>query len=206
MPDLRQAWTELIEAEDYERHMAAVGQAQANAKLLAELFRDHSPAPGASVHFAGAGTGQLFEYFPRETLSAYRVLCTDINPRFLERLKSRTLVETAVDDIEAPKPPGSYDLTIAVLVLEHVDWRRAVAGMCARSGRVFVVIQENPPAPAVRELPGTMAILRDASPHLIPRDELIETFRENGFELTRASSRDVADSKRMVGLDFTRRR
>jgi hypothetical protein len=206
MPDLREAWTQLIEAEDYEQHMAAVGQAQANADLLAELFRDHPPPPGASVHFAGAGTGQLFEYFPPETLAAYGVLCTDINTRFLEKLSSRVRVETSVDDIEAPALAGPYDLTIAVLVLEHVEWERAVAGMCARSGRVFVVTQENPPTPAVRELPGTMSILRQARPHLIAREDLEERFRGEGFELTRVSRRDVPDGKGMLGLDFTRRR
>ena len=40
----RDLWAGHITAEDYERHMAATGQPQANADLLAELFRDSPPA------------------------------------------------------------------------------------------------------------------------------------------------------------------
>jgi hypothetical protein len=61
---LRDLWAGHITADDYERHMAATGQPQANADLLAELFRDVPPAPGARILFAGAGTGQYFDYFP----------------------------------------------------------------------------------------------------------------------------------------------
>ena len=32
-PELRRAWTEIVTADDYERHMAAIGQAQAAAEL-----------------------------------------------------------------------------------------------------------------------------------------------------------------------------
>jgi hypothetical protein len=36
--ELREAWTNLIQAADYEVHMASVGQAQANAKQVEEYF------------------------------------------------------------------------------------------------------------------------------------------------------------------------
>jgi hypothetical protein len=209
MADLRQAWSSHIEAADYEQHMAAVGQAQANADLMAELFRERPPGPGSRVHIAGAGTGQYFDYFPPASLAAYQVLLTDISPKFLAVLRGRTQgmpFAMQVDDIEAPACPGPFDLTIAVLVLEHVSWRSAVEGICARTERAFMVIQEDAPEPVLRTLPGTLAILREARPHLIPRGELIEAFRGHGFVLDRITSRDVPDGKRMAGLDFRRRR
>ena len=58
----RDLWAGHITADDYERQMAATGQPQANGDLLAELFRDVPPAPGSRILFAGAGTGQYFDY------------------------------------------------------------------------------------------------------------------------------------------------
>jgi hypothetical protein len=209
MSDLRHAWSTYIDPSEYEQHMAAVGQAQANADLLAELFRDHPAPPGSRVHIAGAGTGQHFDYFPPATLAPYEMVFTDINPQFLDVLRGRMQglpFTIQVDDIEAPAAGGPYALTIAILVLEHVDWRHAVAEICMRTDRAFLVIQEDPPVLPARTLPGTLAILLEARPHLIPRDALIGALRQEGFELTRVSTRHVPDAKRMTGLDFTRRR
>jgi hypothetical protein len=206
--DLRFAWSVHIEPDDYEAHMASVGQAQANAKLLAELFDDYPPPSGARVHIAGAGTGQYFDYWPPSVLAPYDVLFTDINPIFLLSLTARAQglrCTIRIEDIEEPAVGASFDLTVAILVLEHVDWRRAVSALCARTDRAFVVIQENPPDPPARELRGTMDILRESRPHLIPRAELIAAFQQERFTLTRTSTREVPDGKRMTGLDFTRR-
>ena len=105
----RDLWAGHITADDYERQMAATGQPQANGDLLAELFRDVPPAPGSRILFAGAGTGQYFDYFPPAALGHYRPIFTDLNPRFLDRLAPRFTCQTLVDDIEAPNGPGSAD-------------------------------------------------------------------------------------------------
>ncbi|HTS66109.1 MAG TPA: class I SAM-dependent methyltransferase [Candidatus Acidoferrales bacterium] len=207
MSDLRRAWSALIEADDYERHMAAVGQPQANAALLDELFTGFPPPPGARIHFVGSGTGQYFDYWQPAALSGYHLTFTDINSAYLARLTSRLGAMPAVvqvDDIEAPALNGPFDLAIVILVLEHVDWHRAVAALCDRADRVFVVIQQNPPDLPVLDLPGTMSILRQACPHLIGRAELIEAFRREGLPLVRTSFREVPDRKHMAGLDFMR--
>ena len=68
MRELRDAWSRTITAEDYEAHMAAIGQAQANAALVAEYLQAQPPSRHASVLFAGAGTGQMFEYVSPEIL------------------------------------------------------------------------------------------------------------------------------------------
>jgi hypothetical protein len=192
-------WREDITAEDYERHMAATGQPQANAELLAELFRERPPARGASVWFAGAGTGQIFDDFPLEVLEPYCVTCTDINPTFLRRLAERFPCETAVDDIECPTLAGPFELAIVILVLEHVDWRRAVSGLCGIARRVFVVIQQNPEGLVPQALGGTMSLVRG---QLLREDELIAEFAQHGFQLGRTSARSVRDGKSMVAMEF----
>lgn len=187
--------------------MASIGQAQANAELVAELFALSPAREGGSVWFAGAGTGQMFDFFDAGLLRPYRTTFTDINPVFLERLAARLrgtglVFETRVDDVECPSLTGRFEVVLAVLVLEHVDWRRAVAGMCAVSGRVFVVIQENPPDCVQRPAVGTMQVLREIGPHDMNREALVRAFEERGYGLRRAAIREVADGKKMVGLEF----
>uniref|UniRef100_Q01XP3 Methyltransferase type 11 domain-containing protein n=1 Tax=Solibacter usitatus (strain Ellin6076) TaxID=234267 RepID=Q01XP3_SOLUE len=196
-------WRESITAEDYERHMAATGQPQANAELLAEVFRENPPARGASVWFAGAGTGQIFDDFPLGLLKPYRVTCTDINPTFLRRLAERFPCETAVDDVECPLVRGPFELAIVILVLEHVDWRRTVEGLCGIARRVFVVIQQNPEGLVARAPGGTMSLVRG---QLLRADELIAEFERHRFRMLRRSVRAVRDGKSMVGMEFWRTR
>jgi hypothetical protein len=196
-------WREDITAEDYERHMAATGQPQANAELLAELFSERPPARGASVWFAGAGTGQIFDDFPLEVLEPYRVTCTDINQTFLRRLAERFPCEIAVDDIECPTLAGPFELAVVILVLEHVDWRRAVSGLCGIARRVFVVIQQNPEGLVPQALGGTMSLVRG---HLLRADELIAEFARCGFQMARTSARSVRDGKSLVAMEFGRTR
>ena len=200
---LRQAWAGHIAPDDYERHMAANGQPQANAGLLDELFRISPPAPGARILFAGAGTGQYFDYWAPSSLAPYACVFTDINPLYLARLAARFPGESLVDDIEGPCVIGPFDLAIVMLVLEHVDWRCAAAALCGLAGRVFTVTQEDPAVATLRPLPGTLAVLRDHPPKLIERAALIAHFGRLGFTLTRTAIREVADGKKMVGLDFS---
>jgi len=202
---LRGVWRDHITIQDYERHMAAVGQAQANASLLEELFRDHAPRLGAHILFAGAGTGQYFDYLPPNLLARYRPTFADINAVYLGRLSERitgTGIATVVDDIEDSRLPGPFDLAIAMLVLEHTDWRRAVQSLTRQSARVFVVIQQNPADPPSLRLEGTLAILEELQPVLINRDALIEVFKAKGFPLRRTSTRQVRDGKVMLALEF----
>jgi len=140
--------------------MAKVGQAQANAQLVADWLHHSRPKLNSSVLFAGAGTGQMLDLLPPEILFPYRVTFTDINSEFLKRLESRLKNQQAglhfrvlVDDVERSNLPTDFTLAIAVLVLEHVDWHQAVASLCRLStSKVFVVIQQNPPIPTRRYL------------------------------------------------------
>lgn len=214
---LREAWTALIRAEDYETHMAAVGQAQANARLVADYFRVRPPQPGAAVLFVGAGTGQMFEFVSPSFLLPYRTTFADINPDYLERLSARLAnvedlhFSTVVDDVEQSKLAPGFELILAVLVLEHVDWRKAVAAICAlASGGIFIVSQENPPGTAApmtetRAIPGTMNIFKQLRSPLISSDEIAAEFAQHGFALEYSDARMVADEKKMAALGFQRK-
>jgi hypothetical protein len=203
---VREAWAGYITAADYERHMAATGQPAANADLLAELFTVAPPPPGTLLLFAGAGTGQYFDYWDSRALAPYQSLFTDINPLFLERLHARLApginAETRLDDIEAPRAAGPFSLAIVMLTLEHVDWPRAVDALCGIATRVFTVIQQNPPDLVPSPLPGTLAVLEHHPRSLIDRTGLIARFAGRGLSLSRTSIRPVAGGKAMVGLDF----
>ena len=194
--------------------MFQVGQAQANAQLVADWLRSNPPKPGSSILFAGAGTGQIFDFVSPEILSPYRVTFTDINVDYLERLESRVKCKTQlhfeiiVDNVEHTQLPSGYALAVAVLVLEHVDWHLAVAALCTLSvDSVFVVIQENLPNSTMavienQPLVGTMRIFREVHPMLLNRGALIKEFEYHGFCLVYSSEKRVHNEKRMVGLGF----
>jgi hypothetical protein len=212
---LREAWTGLVDAGDYERHMAAVGQAQANAEMVAGVLRSYPPPAGAAVWFAGAGTGQLFEFRDPSILTPWRMVFTDINRGYLKRLAARVKRAervrflAVVDDIERCGLRGGFPLVIAVLLLEQVDWRAAAATLARLStSRVFIGIQENPPdlsSALTRPVKDSMAVFRDARPRLIQRDELAREFDLLGFGVRQVVEKPVADGKKMVGILFERK-
>jgi SAM-dependent methyltransferase len=200
---LREAWTRFVTAEDYEQHMAAVGQAQANASLVTELLDAAAPPAGSRVLIAGAGTGQIFEYCPPALFGRFRLTCSDLNPAFLERLRSRCPCTTAVDDIEDSRLDPGFSLIVVVLVLEHVDWREALASLARlRPERIAIVIQRNPEGPLPhREHVGTMRLFgKEVEPKLLDARELVAELARLGFGLLVESERPVLDGKTMVGL------
>ena len=200
---LREAWTRFVTAEDYERHMAAIGQAQTNASLVAELVAAAAPPAGSRVLIAGAGAGQIFEYCPPVLFDRFRLTCSDLNPAFLEKLRSRCPCTTAFDDIEDSRLDPGFSLIVVVLVLEHVDWRKALASLARlRPEQVVIVIQRNPEGPLPhREHIGTMRLFgTEVEPKLVDAHELVAELARLGFELRVETERPVLDGKTMVGL------
>ena len=153
----------------------------------------------------------------RDLLSGRPLTCTDINPALLATLLTRTNrcgleISLVVDDIEKPALAPVFDTVVAVLVLEHVDWRKAVrslAGLGAR--RIHVVIQRNPPSletaiTMTRRLNKTIAeFARMANPGLLDEPELVSEFENSGYQLRCVRERPVADGKVMVGISFAPR-
>ena len=206
---LRDAWKDQVLAEDYEAHMAAIGQARANAEHLRGMLLRYPPPPGALVWMAGAGPGQMFDYLPAELLSPWRLVCTDISQRFLAVLRGRySRAECVVEDLLRPALAGECDTAVVVLVLEHIDWRRGVKALAARRPRqLFVVIQRNPEGmqSAVspqRVLPGSMVVFGGTHPELLREEELVEAFAVEGYTLAERQASPVADGKTMLALVF----
>ncbi|HEV3073864.1 MAG TPA: methyltransferase domain-containing protein [Thermoanaerobaculia bacterium] len=212
---LRRAWTEVVTAEDYEAHMAAIGQAQGAAELTRWLVESAALRAGSRVTIAGAGTGQMLDYLDPEVLRPYRLTCSDLNPAFLALLRARLArhgleSEILEDDVEHTRLAPGPDLLLATLLLEHVDWRRGVeviAGL--RPGTCGIIVQENPPETATvvtpgRRLPPSIAkAVETAHPTLVPRDQLADAMAAQGYRCRESAVREVADGKRLVGLLFS---
>jgi 2-polyprenyl-3-methyl-5-hydroxy-6-metoxy-1,4-benzoquinol methylase len=201
-----------VAAEDYELHMARIGQAEANAGLTAAWLR--GLGAGAKVLFAGSGPGQMLEFIPRQALEGKKLAFCDINPEFLAIAKARLdrlglQGEFRQDNIEDSVLAGAYENVVIALVLEHVNWREALAALERwQTQRALIIIQENPAsiAGAVtpgRDVPGTMRVFREsAKPHLIPLEELREGMAARGFTLRSVQEARVLDEKKMLACDF----
>lgn len=211
----RRAWSEVVVGEEYDGHMAAVGQAAANAELLAEFFSEVEPSDGDRVLFIGGGTGQFLDYGDGHFLKDWEVVFTDISPTFLELLNARAAqadlprYQAMLDDIEATRLKGPFWLAVLVLVLEHVDWKLALANLVKLGCRsALVIIQENPANLAEnlspnRKIPPSLERASKLwSGHLVPWLELVDRFSALGYTLKSERSREVLDEKRMRGALF----
>lgn len=213
-PGLRRAWTEIVTAGDYEAHMAAIGQAQAAAELTRRLIEAARLSAGSRITIAGAGTGQMFELLDAAVFRPFRLTCADLNPAFLERLRSRTAArglaaDIVVDDIEQTALATGPGLLLATLLLEHIDWRRGVDAFARlRPAACGIILQENPSGmtPAItpgRHLPPSLAKGAEIGhATLVPREDLIQAMSAHGYVCRDRAIREVADGKRLVGLLF----
>jgi SAM-dependent methyltransferase len=215
-PALRQAWTDIVTADDYEEHMASIGQAQAAAELTAHLIRSAELTAGNRITIVGAGTGQMFDFLVPAVFRLYCLTCADLNPVFLSRLRERLSrqgleADIAEDDIERTALESGPDLLLAILLLEHIDWRRGIEAFAGlRPGACGIIMQENPPemstavTPGRRLPPSIEKALETAHPTLVPRGQLIGAMAEKGYALRDTAVRQVPDGKRLVGLLFRR--
>jgi Methyltransferase domain len=213
---LQLAWTQIITAEDYEAHMAAIGQAQAAAALTREIIQAAGTPDGGRITIVGAGTGQMFDFLDPSVFRPFRITCTDLNPSFLTRLKERIARHGLAalvfeDNIEHTTLEPGADLLLATLVLEHIDWRLGVEIFAAlRPAACGLIIQQNPPGmiSAVtpnRRVPSSIAkAVEIAHATLVPQDELRAAFDALGYASQAKWSREVADGKRLIALLFVR--
>lgn len=215
---LQLAWTQIITAEDYEAHMAAIGQAQAAAALTREIIQSAGPPDGGRIAIVGAGTGQMLDFLDPSLFRPFRVTCTDLNPSFLARLKERLAqhrltARVLEDNIEHTTLEPEPDLLLATLVLEHIDWRLGVESFAAlRPAACGIIIQENPPGmisavtPNRRVPPSIAKAVEIAHATLVPQEELLAAFDALGYTSQANWARDVADGKRLLALLFVRTR
>jgi hypothetical protein len=215
-PGLRRAWTQIVTGEDYDQHMAGIGQAQAGASLSREILRAADPPAGGRVVIAGAGTGQALDFSDPTVFRPFRLTFTDLNPAFLARLVGRLakhgLVATVLeDDIERTAIEPGADLLLATLLLEHIDWRRGVEALTGlRPAACGIVIQENPEGMTSaitpgRQIPPSIArAVEIAHATLVPRQDLIAAFAARGYVCKNTWTCAVADGKRLVAVLFVR--
>jgi len=215
---LRLAWTEIVAGEDYDEHMAAIGQAEAAAALTAEMVQNAELRAGSRLVVVGAGTGQMFDFMDPELLRPFRLTCTDLNAKFLVRLRERIgrhglSASILVDDIEHTALRGGPDLLLATLLLEHIDWCKGVAAIGALGPAACgIVIQENPPdmASAVtpgRRLPNSIAAAFEvAQPKLVAQNQLRCAFERHRYCCAVTRTLEVADGKRLVAMLYVRRK
>jgi len=215
-PELRRAWTQIVTAEDYEEHMASVGQARAAAELTQHLIQSASLRPGSRILIAGAGTGQMFDFLAPEVFRPYRLTCTDLNAVFLARLRERLQshgleAEICEDDIERTALAPGADLLMSTLLLEHIAWLQGVEAFARLRPRACgIVLQENPSnmttavTPGRRLPPSIAKAVETAHATLVSRDDLIAAMTGRGYSCRETEVREVADGKRLVGLLFGR--
>jgi SAM-dependent methyltransferase len=164
---------------------------------------------GSRVLIAGAGTGQMFDFLPAALFAGCQLICSDVSQRLLKRLHERVKSETVVDDIEDSRLDPGFGLVIVVLVLEHVDSRKALASIARLAPeRLIIVIQENPSQMNSALTPGRVVpeSLRgspqDEQPRLINYLELCAEVGKYGFSVQSRLEIPVADGKKMVGVMF----
>ena len=121
-PSLRQAWTEIVTADDYEEHMASIGQAQAAAELTEHLIRSASLTAGGRITIAGAGTGQMFDFQAPAIFRPYRLTCTDLNPTFLSRLRERLARHGLEAEIVKTISNGPRSMLVPICFLRRCCW------------------------------------------------------------------------------------
>ena len=213
-PESRRAWTEIVTPEDYDRHMEAIGQAQASADLVSWFLLRARPPPGSRVTVVGAGTGWMLDHVDLTPFRGPRLTFTDLSPRFLRVLRERVVAheveaEVLMDDIEATHLPRGMHLLIAGLVLEHIDWKKGIASIAALCPRfIGVIIQENPPGMTTSITPGRPlppsieAASKVAFSSLLPRPGVVQEFERWGYRCEEESVRSVADGKHLIGCLF----
>jgi SAM-dependent methyltransferase len=209
--DTRVGWKTVVTPDDLDAHMREIGQVQANGELISQMFNEVRLPRGSRIYVPGAGTGQLFGFVIG--WEKYDFLFTDLRSDFLscipKRMPQTTYFRTLVDDVENSNVDTFADVALVVLVLEHVDWKKALREILrARPRHFFIVIQRNEIAGssvvAKRVLkPSIQRFAAVAKSELVDASALISELSSLGFKLASRSERSVPDRKTMIGLRFT---
>jgi len=213
MSNERKGWMKIITSEDYDKHMAATGEAAANSKIIKKMFKDY-PLRGKRLLIPGCGTGQMFDYIsPKDLGSSIELALTDINPTFLEKTRERiekftgTNYKIIQDDIESTKLNGKYDGILIVLVLHNVSWEKSLKSLAGLNPKQLYIIEMEQDLSlrliGERKIPETIKKYGEyVKIKLIPREELIRYIHGMGFKLKKLYETKVLDNKTMVGFVF----
>ena len=138
------AWKSTIPANDLDKHMLITKQVLANGKILQKMIGDF-PINDMKILVPGCGTGQIFDYLNPTIFYDSNLIFTDINKEYLEKLDSRLKKYQKIsykiieDDIENTKIKEQFDSCILILILEHVDWEKAILGKIKANMKIVIV-------------------------------------------------------------------
>ena len=211
----KKGWMEIINADDLDSHMASIGQAQANGEIVKQMFEEYPLKPNSKLLVAGCGTGQLFDYIePHDFGSGIELVLTDINPSFLEKAKERLQrfagvnCQIKIDDVEETGLKGTYDGVLIILVLQHVEWEKALESLLSLNPkRLYIIEQEQDitqhAVTKSRQLSEAWRRYAEvANPKLIKRQELTAFLQKEGYQVSEQYGRAVQDNKTMYGFVF----
>ncbi len=146
-----------IPPEDYEGHMAAIGQSAVLRDLFSLVYAERRPSRLAVL---GCTTGQDLQHV--DPALTELIVGVDINPAYLEAAKGRLsslgprLHLICEDVLTAELPRVPFDLVHAALLLEYVDPRslfQRIYAWLSPEGVCSVITQE--PAPDVAAISAT---------------------------------------------------
>jgi len=215
--NLRKAWTDVIIADELDAHLEDLGQAKVNAEIVEEMISDYQLPKNSKIIMPGCGTGQIFDYLSPEVLCCNQLTFTDINQSFLDKLSKRILdsritnFQCHIDDLENTGLYENFDGVILVLVLEQLEWKRAVKTLVEYNPKyIYLIIQEQSQSTKtitvnVRSRDSIRRFSEMANPKLVPRKDLIEFLSNMDYGLCKIYEKQVPNSKVMVGVVFEKK-
>ena len=215
-PGERKGWTEVITPEDLDIHLKDIGQAEANAKIILKMFSDSPLQKGSKIWVPGCGTCQMFDFFEPDDIGDLEYVFSDINSSFFELIESRmknfpgVKYKALIDDLENSNIDDEFGGILAVLLLEHIEWKKGIdAFIRLKPINIYLIIQEQEDSKKFvttdRELrPSIKEFSKIAHPKLVKRNELVAYLMNRKYKLGRTIEKKVPDNKMMIGLIFNK--
>lgn len=212
----KRAWKSIIPAEDLDKHMAAVGQAQANAKILQKMLIDFPIEPKTNILVPGCGTGQIFDYLDVSLFKDFNLIFSDINKEYLNKLDQRLKKIQKInykiieDDIETIKIRNRFDSCIIILLLEHVNWQQVLLNIVhLKIKSIYLIIQKQGKnqhmTTEYKDIPLSIKeFSKLAKSKIILESVLKKYLKKEGFNLLKKYKERVLDNKEMVGIFFSK--
>lgn len=198
----------VIPFSDYEKHMSdpSVGQLQI---LNSIFYRQYSTYKPETLVYFGIGTGNGLEHVVAEHTK--RVIGVDVNNEYLIECNARHckggfglhLIDADINKNTIQLPPS--DLFIANLFLEYVDLEKLVS-LIVQYGKgdciLSTVVQKNNSEEFVSPTGiESLSALSNVHRTIIP-EKLIETMKQNRFNLIFHNSYALPGKKELVRMDF----
>lgn len=212
--NLREAWTNIIAADELDAHLDDLGQAKVNAEIIKDMISEYHLPDSSKILLPGCGTGQIFDYLSPRLLKNFKLTFTDINQSFLIKLSERifhteiTNYRYCVDDLENTKLQETFNGIIIVLVLEQLEWKKAVKTLVNYQPLyIYLIIQEQSHNSEtitvnVRSRKSIRLFSEMANPQLVPREELTNLLLKENYKLCKTYEKVVLNNKIMVGLVY----